>query len=133
MQDQPQNLRGLKAAVGIMGVLIVIGTTVVIGTIIHRLYARFSAPSTPSVAAASVPAPGAVQGVVQGVVAQGAAVPAGGGPAAGGMVALQPGERVAGIASAGAELAIWVRGPQGERVLLLDPATGQSHAVLAGP
>lgn len=129
MQDQPQNLRGLKAAVGIMGVLIVIGTTVVIGTIIHRLYARFSAPSTPSVAAASVPAPGAVQGVV----AQGAAVPAGGGPAAGGMVALQPGERVAGIASAGADLAIWVRGPQGERVLLLDPATGQSHAVLAGP
>ena len=118
MQDQPQNLRGLKAAVGIMGVLIVIGTTVVIGTINHRLYARFSAPSTSSVAAASVPAPGAVQG---------AAVPAGG------MVALQPGEHVAGIASAGGDLAIWVRGPQGERVLLLDPTTGESHAVLAGP
>ena len=98
----------MKALVGIMGVLIIIGTTVVVGTVIHRLYARFNAPPMP-VAPLAAPAPAAMAPV--------AAAPAVAG-------ALAPGEHVAGIASAGADVAVWVSGPKGDRVLLLDPATG---------
>src|SRR5579871_2931270 len=101
MQDQPQDLRGLKAAVGGMGVLIIIGTIVVVGTIIHRLYARESAPP-PMAAPLSVPAA----------------------PTAA-MAQLQPGEHISGIAGAGAAVAVWVSGPAGDRLLLLDPASGQ--------
>ncbi len=115
MQDQPQNLRGLKALVGGMGVLIIIGTTVVIGTIIHRLYARFSAPST-APAAAAVPAPGSVPPAL---------------PPAAVAAQIAPGEHISGIAPAGADLAIWVSGPKGDRLLLLNPATGQTRTVLA--
>ncbi|MGP8025555.1 MAG: hypothetical protein ACLPJJ_02390 [Acidocella sp.] len=104
MQGQPQNLRGLKALVGIMGVLIVIGTTVVIGTVIHRLYARFTAPPMPVAPLAAPMAP--VAGNV---------------PVA---AALAPGEHIAGIAGAGPDVAVWVSGPKGDRVLLLDPASG---------
>ncbi len=107
----------MKAAVGVMGVLIIIGTTVVVGTIIHRIYVKFSAPSTP-VAMASVPAPlGSVP----------AAMPAGT------LAQLAPGEHIAGIASAGAALAVWVNGPNGDRLLLLNPVTGQARAVLSSP
>jgi len=104
MQGQPQNLRGLKALVGIMGVLIVIGTTVVIGTVIHRLYARFTAPPMPVAPLAAPMAP--VAGNV---------------PVA---AALAPGEHIAGIAGAGPDVAVWVSSPKGDRVLLLDPASG---------
>ena len=105
----------MKAAVGGMGVLIVVGTAVVVGTIIHRLYARDSAP--PPIAqplAAEVPAhgftsiynaPGGVDGAKPAMLA--------------------PGEHISGIAAAGAYVAIWVSGPTGARVLLLDPASGQ--------
>jgi hypothetical protein len=102
MTDQPQNLRSLKATVGIMGVLIVIGTTVVVGTIIHRLYARVSAP--PPMVAAPLAAPAAEAGVA---------------------AQLPPGEHIAGIAAAGADVAVWVSGPSGGRLLLLNPASGQ--------
>ena len=101
--DQPQDLRGLKAAVGGMAVLIVIGTAVVVGTIIHRLYARETAP--PSMVAAPLAGPMA--------------------PVAATAAALQPGEHIAGIAAAGADVAVWVSGPAGARLLLLDPASGQ--------
>ncbi len=104
MNDQPQNLRGLKAAVGIMSVLIVVGTTVVVGTIIHRLYARESAPP-PTLQPLALPA---VPVAPQGVAAQ-----------------LQPGEHIAGIAAAGADVAVWVSGPNGGRLLLLNPASGE--------
>ncbi|MBU6418234.1 MAG: hypothetical protein KGQ79_00720 [Proteobacteria bacterium] len=113
MQDQPQNLRGLKAAVGIMGVLIIIGTTVVVGTIIHRLYASFAAPSTPQAAVGGSAVPGEIP--------------------AGAAAQLAPGERISGIASAGADVAVWVSGPKGDRLLLLNPVTGQARAVLASP
>ncbi len=102
-----------------MGVLIIIGTTVVVGTIIHRLYARFAAPSTaPAPAVAGVPAPGAISA---------AAVP----PEA--TAQLAPGEHISGIAPAGAELAVWVSGAKGDRLLLLDPVTGQARIVLSSP
>jgi hypothetical protein len=116
MTDQPQNLRGLKAAVGIMGVLIVIGTAVVIGTIIHRIYARVSAPPPMAAAPLSVPAA--------------PALPAGAFPAAAPQLA--PGEHIAGIAPAGAEVAVWVSGPAGDRLLLVNPASGAVRVVLEG-
>ena len=121
MTDQPKSLRGLKAAVGGMGLLIIVGTTVVFGTIIHRVYVKFNAPSTP-LPMASVPPPlGAM------TVAMPATMPAGA------LAQLAPGEHIAGIAPAGAELAVWVNGPNGDRLLLLNPVTGQARTVLASP
>lgn len=109
MQGQPQNLRGLKALVGGMGVLIVIGTTVVVGTVIHRLYARLAAPPMPAASLAAPMVP--VAGNVPVAAVQAAA-------------ALAPGEHISGIASAGPDVAVWVNGPKGERVLLLNPVSG---------
>ena len=105
----------MKAAVGIMGVLIIIGTTVVVGTVIHRLYASFATPSTPQTMA-SAPVSAVPVEMPAGVVAQ-----------------LAPGERISGIAPAGAELAVWLSGPKGDRLLLLNPVTGQARVVLASP
>jgi hypothetical protein len=112
MRDQPQSdLRGLKALVGILGVLIVVGTAVVIGTVIHRLYARNDAPS----------------------MAQPLATPAAPAlPAGLASTILPPGEHIAGIAAAGGRIAVWVSGPQGDRLLLVDPLSGQSRVVLSG-
>ena len=49
------------------------------------------------------------------------------------MAGLAPGEHIAGIASAGAGLAVWVNGPKGDRLLLLDPASGTLRTLLAPP
>ncbi len=95
-----------------MAVLIVLGTTVVAGTIIHRLYARNAAPP-PSAAPLAVPMAPAAAGT--GLAAQ-----------------LLPGEHIAGIAAAGADVAVWVNGPGGDRLLLLDPASGQMRLGLRG-
>jgi hypothetical protein len=108
MQAQPQaNLRGLKALVGFMGVLIILGTAMVVGTVIHRLYAKkpvasMQAPAlvAPMAATVAVPLP------------------------AGAPLMLAPGEHIVGIAGAGGDVAVWVSGPQGERVLLLNLASG---------
>jgi|ERR1700679_2650864 hypothetical protein len=110
MRDQPQgDLRGLKALVGILGVLIVIGTAVVVGTVIHRLYARNDAPSMAPLAAPAAP------------VLSSGPMP----------TILAPGEHIAGIAAAGGRIAVWVSGPQGDRLLLIDPASGRSSVVLS--
>lgn len=101
MTGQPQDLRGLKAAVAIMSVLIVIGTTIVVGTIIHRLYAKYAAPANPT---AEMLAPVA------------------GAPAT--TASLLPGDHIQTIAAAGPDVAVWVNGPTGERILLIDPASG---------
>jgi len=98
-----------------MGVLIVIGVTVVVGTIAHRLYAQFAAPSNP---------PAAVMAPVVGVPA---VAPALAPVLVGGMLA---GEHIAGIAAAGADVAVWVSGPKGERLLLLDPVSGAVRVAL---
>ena len=103
-------MRGLKALVGILGVLIVIGTAVVIGTVIHRLYARSDASSMAPLAAPPAPA-----------------LPAGVTP-----TILAPGEHIAGLAAAGGRIAVWVAGSQGDRLLLIDPASGRSSVVLSG-
>jgi hypothetical protein len=46
--------------------------------------------------------------------------------------ALAPGEHIAGIATAGADVAVWVNGQNGDRLLLLNPVTGQVSVVLQG-
>jgi hypothetical protein len=95
METQPRgDLRGLKALVGILGVLIVLGTALVIGVIIQRIYAK---PPAPSMAAAALPA-----------MAN----------------RLPAGDYIKSIAAAGADLAIWVGGTDGDRVLLVNPVTG---------
>ena len=108
----------MKALVGGMGVLIVIGVTVVVGTIVHRLYAQFLVPSNP-VAAVSAPVAG---------------VPVANAPVAGesGVPGLAAGERIQGIAAAGPDIAVWVSGPHGERVLLLNPVDGAVRVGLQG-
>ncbi len=87
---------------GILGVLIVLGTALVIGVIINRIYAK---PPAPSMATAPAVMPGAV------------ALPAIGNR-------LPAGDTIKSIAAAGADLAIWVGGTDGDQVLLLNPATG---------
>ena len=85
---------------GVLGVLIVLGTALVIGVVIHRIYAKPAAP-----------APGVVPGVPAML------------PAASNV--LGRGEHVSGIAGAGGAVAIWVSGPEGDRILLLDPSSGR--------
>jgi len=80
--------------VGILGVLIVLGTALVIGVVIQRIYARPAAPS---------------------------------------MSAAPAGERIAGIAAAGGYVAVWETGPDGDRVLSVDLATGAVKTVLQLP
>ncbi len=100
MTDQPRsgNLLGLKLLVGILGVLIVLGTALVIGVVIQRIYAK---PAAPSMSAA--PAPAAA------------------------------GERIMGMAGAGGFIAVWETGPDGDRVLTIDPANGAVKTVLQVP
>lgn len=117
MKNQPQDLRGLKALVGIMAVLIIIGTTVVVGTVIHRLYARFTASPTPdssATAQAALPP----------------SLPAGPPPKA---IILPSDEHVISIASAGAEIALLVTTPKGEKLLILNPDSGTLRTALSSP
>ena len=107
MQAQPParpDLRALKALVGGMGVLIVLGTAVVIAVVALRLYAR---PAAPSTAAGAAQVPGALPFL------------------------LPAGAHVAGIAAAGGAIAVWTSGPAGDQVLLVDPASGAVTRVIA--
>ena len=99
--DQTQSYRGLKALVIGMGVLIIIGTALVIGVIIHRLYAASTAPKPePSPIAArpttpfhtSIPAPNG--GTIKSVIAL------------------------------GHHLAVRVSTPQGGEIILINPRNG---------
>ncbi len=85
-----------------MGVLIVLGTALVIGVVIKRIYAKPAAPS--------------MSAVLPGAVAASAVLPAG--------------AHIAGIASAGGAVAVWVSGPEGDEVLLIDPASGAVRQAL---
>jgi len=113
--------------VAVLGVLIVLGTALVVGVVIHRIYARTAEPSNVSGPAEpstySGPAePSNVSGPAA-VSAMGAVAPA----------VLGKGEHVAGMAAAGADVAVWVSGPAGDRVLLLDPRTGAVTVALTAP
>lgn len=113
MQDQPQNLRGLKALVGIMAVLIIIGTTVVVGTLIRRFYAKTTpAPTTTALINASNTAD--IESSL---------------PTAS-TLTLPQGLQIEGITAIDHQLAIWVRGPVGDKIIILNPQTGQAHTLV---
>ncbi|OYV29580.1 MAG: hypothetical protein B7Z81_15075 [Acidocella sp. 20-61-6] len=103
------DMRGLKALVGILGVLIVLGTALVIGVVIKRIYAK------PAVTSMMAPVSNVIPGESLPVLPVGT---------------LAAGEHVAGIAGAGGMLAIWVTGTTGDRVLLLNPQTGALSTAL---
>ncbi|HQT63685.1 MAG: hypothetical protein B7Z75_08165 [Acidocella sp. 20-57-95] len=105
------NLRGLKALVTVLGVLIVLGTAFVIGTVIKRFYAK------PVAASMTMPVSAVIPGESQVVLPPGA---------------LAPGDHIAGIAGAGGVFAVWVSGAGGDRLLLLNPQTGAVSTAL-GP
>ena len=106
--EQPPSLRGLKFLVAVLGVLVVLGTALVVGVIIRRLYARPVPASIAPPIAAPLPAePGALQ--------------------------LPPGSRIAGIATAGTEVAVWITGPDGGRVILFDPSHGTARNLVEAP
>ncbi len=92
----------------ILGVLVILGTALVIGVVIHRIYGKRG---------------GLAPAIVPGVSVALPAAP----------VALVRGERIAGIAGAGGDFAVWVTGPAGDRILLLDPATGRLATALTAP
>lgn len=98
VSGEGDGVAALKALVIGMGVLIVAGTV----TLVVLLVQRANAPSAPRVA-----------GATPMVVAQDIVL---GEPA---------GSRIGGIAAAGGALAIWVVRPDGERVVLVDPASGR--------
>ena len=136
-ENQPQNLRGWRALVGIMGVLIILGTTVVVGTIIHRLYTKFVAPPTvPTGQSFTPPPPGPVAVPAQPPASASTApaslytAPTVAPPPPSAPLTLPPGTHIQAIAQAGAGLAILTTGPSGQSVLLLDPATGKTRTAI---
>ncbi len=103
-QSRPDQLRGLKALVAFLGILVVLGTAVVAGVIIRRLYA--SAAPASNFSGATLPPP------------SGMAPPAT-------ATTLPAGSRILGLAAAGGSFAVWVTSPAGgQDIYLLDPATG---------
>ncbi len=92
-------MRALKAATVAMGVLILVGTAVLIGAMVKR---------------ATLPAPTqAASGHVPSVVSIGA------------MLHEPPGSRITGLAATGDVLAVSMQGGGPDRVVLIDPHTGE--------
>ncbi len=103
MRDQPPELRGLKALVVILGTLIVLGTALVVGVVIQRIYAKPAVPSMMAMPGRAAPT-----------------------------TVLPAGDHVAGIAAAGSAVAVWVTGPDGDEVLLVDSGSGAARVAVAG-
>jgi hypothetical protein len=97
-------LRGLKALVAGLGVLVVLGTATVIGVVIKRIYAD---PAPASTGSAAAPVPG------------------------GGVVQLPAGAKITGLAAAGGDFAVAVSGPAGDQVWIVNPATGVRYVALS--
>ncbi len=105
-------MAALKALVIGMGVLIVAGTVTLVVLLVQRAGGARVAPEPGVVAGV---APGA--GVAASAPLQGWAAP---------VVLGQPaGSRIGGVVNAGGALAIWVVRPDGDRVVVLDPASGR--------
>lgn len=112
-QARGGDLRGLKALVAGLGILVVLGTALVIGIIIRRIYAN---PAPPSNIAAVAPAPDT----------------GGGMPPASDPVKLPEGSKITGIAAAGGVFAVVVSGPAGDQVWIVNPQTGARFVTMSG-
>lgn len=105
--NSAQDLRGLKALVIGLGVLIVLGTALVVGVIIKRIYDAGSAPAKVSEARSETTAPAMLR------------IPATAGAAIGG------------IATMDGRLAVWVKDGGGGKVVLIDPRTNRLTGTVA--
>ena len=94
-------MAALKALVIGMGVLIVAGTVTLVVLLVQR--ANAPAPSRVAAVASVVPE------------FRGEAI----------LLGQPEGSRIGGIAAAGGAIAIWVQRPDGDRVVLVDPASGR--------
>lgn len=103
----PRQVRLLKVAVVVMGIALVGGFALVLGTIVYQ------ASNLGKSAAVTAPAP-----------------PADTRPVSLPPLQLKPGERVAGLALDGGRLAVHIEGPEGSAVLLVDMETGRLIARL---
>jgi hypothetical protein len=101
----------LKALVAGLGLLVVLGTALVIGVVIKRMYA---APAPASNISAAVPVPGA-------------ALP----PAD--AITLPAGSRITGLAAAGEAFAVTVSGPSGDQLWIVNPQTGARYVTMSTP
>jgi len=109
-QARGADLRGLKALVAGLGVLVVLGTALVIGVIIKRIYANPTPASTAAAPAApedSLPASAPFS--------------------------LPEGSKITGIAAADGFFAIAVTGPAGDQLWLVNPQTGAHALALSAP
>lgn len=97
-----------------MAVLIIIGTTVVVGTVAYRLYDRFNKTPTPPTDIATISAPNAEFSLTN------TASP----------LKLPSNEHIAAIAAAGADLAVLITSPKGEEVMVINPASGSVRTIL---
>lgn len=93
-------MKGLKILVIGLGVLIVLGTALVIGVVVKRMLVS-TRPEAPPVMA--VPGTGPFETTLTG--GNGAAI--------------------AGVAASGGMVAVWVRDDTGGRIMFIDPRTGQ--------
>lgn len=107
--SQAGDLRALKALVVGLGVLVVLGTAVVIGVIIYRIYAHVAGKPAQAGSAA------------HGQVARAVSAAPFERTIAGGK-----GGSIAGLAAAGGGIAIWVRNDAGGKVVVIDPTTGRT-------
>lgn len=102
------NLRGLKALVIGLGLLVVLGTALVIGVVVKR-FMESTAPNTPIPTATHALAPtprGASAPIFHTTLPAGA------------------GARIGGVAPADGSIAIWVRDAAGGKIILINPHTG---------
>ncbi len=106
--DQTQDYRGLKALVIGMGVLIIIGTAVVIGVIIHRLYAASTALK-PEPSPIAAPATAAFH----------TRLPA------------PTGSTIKSVTATNNRLAVGISTPQGGKIILINPRTGAITGTIA--
>jgi hypothetical protein len=106
----------LKALVAGLGLLVVLGTALVIGVVIKRIYANPAPPSTAPAATPQLPVPGEAAG-----------------PAVGAPVPLPAGSKITGIAASGGVFAVTISGPAGDQVWLVNPSTGARVLALSAP
>jgi len=100
----------LKALVGGLGLLVVLGTALVIGVIIKRIYANPAVPST----ASAMPVQGSIPPLTD-------------------TLELPAGAKIVGIAAADGVFAVAVSSPKGEQVWIMNPQTGARFVTMSAP
>jgi hypothetical protein len=103
----------LKALVGGLGLLVVLGTALVIGVVIKRMYAGPALAS--NVADVAPPVPGYLAAA----------------PPVSGAVTLPAGSKITGLAASGDDFAVSVSGPAGDRLWIVNARTGAYYVMMS--